>query len=634
MASQRKKQAPVKKEPATARSSSIYFYIGALASLVMGLYHAIKLSWVCDDAFITFRYVKNFVDGNGIVYNIGERVEGYTHFLWLLILSGCQWLGFEQVNASMVVGIICFAILLVLYIAISAKEARSKASLTIALPLAALLLSLNYDMNVWASGGLETSLYTLLLSSAFYVWFYSNLSRPLKLMGVGKLLTLATLSRPEGALFIILAVALLAIYELRRKHALSSLIKDLGLMVLPVIVIGIPYLLWKYNYYGDLLPNTFYTKSAGSSYFGQGFFYIWLFFRVYFTCGIALLALGVYSLYRRNKHSGVTTGLPSGSPVITAITAITVYLILYVAQVGGDFMFARFIIPILPLMYYLIERGMWQLTQERKALGLSLSALLLLALIGEDHLRENVLLHVDAKSGEQMGNWDDKGGGETHGIADERWVYMRKRLNLNGVERSSMDAYSEIGQFYEPFFRGLPITIEINGAQNMIAYYANFRTVINEYGLTDSFIAHQPINLRGRIGHEKTAPDSYLVKRGVQFQLFGIAPKKPDQISYDMVVFELPYGLFQVARMITYDKEVMAEVQKRFNAAGLHPIIPHYERILPKYVRDIMPKLPLEQVVNDYGGFKQLYLNRYKDTASEHAIQEYIEKKQKQTQVK
>ena len=43
---------------------------------------ATHLAWVCDDAFISFRYAANLAHGRGLVWNPGERVEGYTNFLW------------------------------------------------------------------------------------------------------------------------------------------------------------------------------------------------------------------------------------------------------------------------------------------------------------------------------------------------------------------------------------------------------------------------------------------------------------------------------------------------------------------------------------------------------------------------
>ena len=69
---------------------------GVSNKLILGFLVVLSISFIfiCDnnrfiqdDAYISFRYVQNFVDGNGLVFNIGERVEGYTNLLWVLILS-------------------------------------------------------------------------------------------------------------------------------------------------------------------------------------------------------------------------------------------------------------------------------------------------------------------------------------------------------------------------------------------------------------------------------------------------------------------------------------------------------------------------------------------------------------------
>ena len=251
--------------------------------------------------------------------------------------------------------------------------------------------------------------------------------------------------------------------------------------------------------------------------------------------------------------------------------------------------------------------------------------MLFLAVVLEGILRENVLFHTDPETGLQAGNWDGEDGGSTHGIADERWVYVRKRFQLNGVERGSMDVYSDIGKYYQQFFEGLPVKVAITGAQNMIAYYADFPTCINEYGLTDKYIAHLPITKRGRIGHEKMAPEEYFVKRGVQFQLFAVTQKLPETGSYDMAVFEIPeYGLWQLVKVITYDKEIVDELLRRFRAAGNRSMLPKYEFIMPNYLEKIMPTLPPSQVAEDYVGFKRLFFDRYPDSAAQRKIEAYI----------
>ena len=62
---------------------SLFFL--CLVLLLLG--HAFYFNYISDDAFITFRYADNFIRGKGLVYNAGERVEGYTNFLWLILLS-------------------------------------------------------------------------------------------------------------------------------------------------------------------------------------------------------------------------------------------------------------------------------------------------------------------------------------------------------------------------------------------------------------------------------------------------------------------------------------------------------------------------------------------------------------------
>ena len=92
-------------------------YLGACL-LLAGTYvlYSLAVNYVADDAFITFRYVYNFVHGNGPVYNPGERVEGYTHFLWVALLAGGQRLlpGVELVSIAKTLGILFGALTIVL----------------------------------------------------------------------------------------------------------------------------------------------------------------------------------------------------------------------------------------------------------------------------------------------------------------------------------------------------------------------------------------------------------------------------------------------------------------------------------------------------------------------------------------
>ena len=58
-----------------------------------------------DDAFISFRYAANLADGQGLVFNQGERVEGFTNFLWVLILAAVRRLGGDIPTAAHLLGL-------------------------------------------------------------------------------------------------------------------------------------------------------------------------------------------------------------------------------------------------------------------------------------------------------------------------------------------------------------------------------------------------------------------------------------------------------------------------------------------------------------------------------------------------
>src|SRR3990172_8780796 len=56
---------------------------------------------LADDAFITLRYSRNLADGQGPVWNAGERVEGYTAFLWMLLNAGFARAGLNVVAGAL-----------------------------------------------------------------------------------------------------------------------------------------------------------------------------------------------------------------------------------------------------------------------------------------------------------------------------------------------------------------------------------------------------------------------------------------------------------------------------------------------------------------------------------------------------
>ena len=62
-------------------------YYAAIVAAAVLLPHAHLFDFVTDDAFISFRYARNLALHGQLVFNLGERVEGYTNFLWTVILA-------------------------------------------------------------------------------------------------------------------------------------------------------------------------------------------------------------------------------------------------------------------------------------------------------------------------------------------------------------------------------------------------------------------------------------------------------------------------------------------------------------------------------------------------------------------
>src|SRR6185295_8846902 len=79
--------------------------VGLLAACVLLLLHAAHFFNLADDAYISFRYAENLATGHGLVFNPGDRVEGYTDFLWVVLLAFCKLAGAPLPEASQALGI-------------------------------------------------------------------------------------------------------------------------------------------------------------------------------------------------------------------------------------------------------------------------------------------------------------------------------------------------------------------------------------------------------------------------------------------------------------------------------------------------------------------------------------------------
>lgn len=232
----------------------------AAALLFVLYYHCtVVKGWMLDDGFISFRYALHWAQGLGPVYNPGETpVEGYTNFLWVALLALGARLGGDIVTLARTFGALTGLLTLILLFG----ARRFVRGLDRDVPLIATLFLVTFCLyHPWPTSGMETSLFGLLLTFSLLLHFSTLGDAPsrFKLLGLGVSLALTVMTRPEGILVAGLVLA---------DQALESLLKrrfQVMIVLAAFLALFLPWFLWRWHYYGALLPNTFYAKVGTTS---------------------------------------------------------------------------------------------------------------------------------------------------------------------------------------------------------------------------------------------------------------------------------------------------------------------------------------------------------------------------------
>ena len=221
-----------------------------------------------DDMYISLRYAKNWSDGNGLLWNIGEPpVEGYSNFLFVCLAALSMKLGLDPVLVLKMAGI------LGLVFSVTALYGLSRFWFSRALAVIPALWLLVYrDEMVWVASGLETTWYQALLLGAAYALLrglgYQSVPTPRGTMRQGYwimaavLLALAGLTRPEGAVIaaVFLGIAYCNLPD-RSSSSWRCLVWAAGVFAL---LYG-TYFIWRWHYFGLLLPNSVYCKGFAAA---------------------------------------------------------------------------------------------------------------------------------------------------------------------------------------------------------------------------------------------------------------------------------------------------------------------------------------------------------------------------------
>ncbi|MBI5475748.1 MAG: hypothetical protein HY964_03320 [Ignavibacteriales bacterium] len=544
--------------------------------LAIGLIHSYHYAFVNDDAFISFRYADNFNHGLGLVYNKGEHVEGYTNFLWTMIIAASMQLGFDPVASSTALGIIFYAGTLIIFILISRRYQTKQGSsfYPIFFPLAAIALTLNRDFNVYATSGLETSMYTFFIATSFFAISLDLRKKNVVIAGIFALLTLLT--RPDGAIFFgCLVIYLFIINQNRWKNILY--------FIFPSLIIFIPYWIWRYNYYGFFFPNSFYAKSIYLPYYSQGIEYVWLYLKTYYGLFILFIpAIALLLKHRKNLTGFISQQKQkSGRDIILAVLFSVVYII-FVIRIGGDFMHARFLIPVTPFLYLIVERFILSINR----LSLRYAAAIFIIL--------STIFRYDLYTKEISVGY----------VVDEYQYYTPEHL----------EKAKQFGYELKKYFKDLPVRFAFSGAQARVVYYAELPYAMEALtGLTDTALAHYQIKERGRPGHEKNASLEFLQKKKVNFYIGPINQMRYDQLPFDALKIDS-----SIIQIVTYDNRIM-------NLLSSFPELQFtkMDRYLDSYFSN-SDKISNDQLISDYKFLRGYYFDLNEDTVSERKFLNFI----------
>lgn len=578
----------------------------------------VSLSWfLTDDAFISFRYARNLLDGYGMVFNPGERVEGYTNFLWVLELAALWGLfGWRPEYAAPGLSVVCTAATLALLLYwIARMPGLRRRALTAWLALG--LVSSSATFAVWTSaGGLETRQFTMFIVAAV-VCLAVHRSSPWGLLAASFSLAGAALTRPEGLL--IAAVCFSWFIGQRMLDALPSLDRrgiaaagivwrlikgldwrEIAYLVAPFALLIASHFLFRYAYYGEWLPNTYYAKfvrpwwEAGVRYYAAAALETGL----YLLLPLAVVA--AWRHWRRERDS------------IYSLSLLLVVLhALYVMRVGGDYFEWRPLDFYWPLLAVPAAAGIVYLGEKLAAgwrqfalpyrpswrLGVTFCALLIFipTLFYAGAMQAALLLNP-VKPGtpdfdRSRASWYLSPGltlltawnGELRAALEPRGVGLRVEQHRNFAQLL-IDRF----QPYEAALPGVipPDALMAGVALGVMPFYVPELRFVDYHGLADKVIARNPVskpNASREMAHDRRPPPGYMSQRGVNFGLH--IPTATATAALEGRAYAIPVG---PQMWMPFDALDYEWGKARFAPRGLVARVDWEQLSAPDYIRELV----------------------------------------------
>ena len=495
-----------------------------------------SVAWfLTDDAFISFRYVRNLLEGHGLVFNPGEYVEGYTNFLWILELAAL-WGLFDlrpEHAAPWLSVAYTLGTLAALWWWLARSPARHDRSFLAWLTLGLLCSSATFA--VWTSGGgLETRQFTCFIVVAV-VCLAVHRHQRWGLLAASVSLAAAALTRPEGLMLAGCCIGWFAVQRVIVDRQLDW--RELTYLIAPFAILTAAHFFFRYGYYGEWLPNTYYAKHV-RPWYESGFRYLWA--AALETGLYLLLPLTFVALRERWRR------YRDGTYALVLLLVGT--HMAYVMRIGGDHFEYRpldFYWPllVLPAAEGIMHLGAMLAAGLRRVRWLpwrvgpcAWAVALFVPVLCYASVLQGALLFGDAawqiELDEENAGWLLAAPGMPALVAISNDLRQQSAQQFVGFRFTGHRKYANNRirewQPYDEALRGV-IPDDAVMARNDIGippYYVPDVAIIDFHGLTDATVARNPVTLPSQerlIAHDRRPPPGYLQQRGFNFRLYPAA---------------------------------------------------------------------------------------------------------------
>jgi len=314
-----------------------------LAALAWAFYF-----WVPDDAYISFQYARSLGEGDGLVFNPDERVEGFSNPLWTLLLALIARFGREIAVWAPLLSCAAAFLLLAVFLALLSRAYPAAESIverdrSLVLGVMTFVLGAFFPLAFYATSGLETAPYTLCLAVGALLLLRSGPSAT----GGNAYSSLAfflaaALLRPEGIGFLLITIVFLF---LRAGRPTGKLLAAAFIALFAYMTA----LSIRYEYFGAILPNTYYAKSPATLHYleplRRGLTYV---SRFLVRSGVVVLLIFALVIPQDRRRRFTWCYLWS----------LAAYQLLFIVISGADVLrFDRFAVPLVPWIYALAAMG-------------------------------------------------------------------------------------------------------------------------------------------------------------------------------------------------------------------------------------------------------------------------------------